>query len=278
MIPDAWGRKFECDGAAVAEATVEPGSIHFAAKAYFFLIMLSAQAERTIAINSDRSMIGFAPSGCIEIVPENSELFSRWEHTKYSLLIAITEKRLLNLAGSEWGEALPEFYLPKLGVVDQKALTIASLIRQELLYNGLKREESLESLITFFGIHALRTYTSLSSKQDRHSFGGLTPAARKRVIDFIHANLSEKLTIEKLASIAELSPSYFARAFRQSFGQTPHELVLTTRLQTARSMILASNVSLAEISQVTGFSSNSHMSTAMKKFFGKNPRQIRHSK
>lgn len=278
MIPEEWGRKFECDGAAVTNSWAGPSSVYFTTKAYFFLIMLSVQPERTIAINSDRSMIGFAPSGCIEIVPENSELFSRWRHTKHSMLIALTEKRLLNLTDKEWGESLPEFFLPKLGVVDQKALDIASLIRQELLCDGLGREESLESLITFFGIHVLRTYTSLSTKQDRNSGGGLTPAARKRVIDFIHANLSEKLTIEKLASIAELSPSYFARAFRQSFGQTPHELVLTTRLQTARNMILASNVSLAEISQATGFSSNSHMSTAMKRVWGESPRQIRHSK
>lgn len=239
--------------------------------------MLSAQPERMIALNSDRSIIGLAPAGCIEIVPQNSELFSRWRHTKHNMLIAITEKRLLNLTHHEWGESLPEFHVPKLGVVDDKALSIVSLIRHELLGSSYGREESIESLLTLFGIHVLRTYTSLNERRNPHTIGGLTPLARRRVIDFIHANLACKLTIEKLASIAELSPSYFSRAFRQSFGQTPHELIITTRLQAARNMIVSSNASLEEISRATGFTSNSHMSTVMKKTWGQNPTQVRHS-
>ncbi|AHG65386.1 AraC family transcriptional regulator [Advenella mimigardefordensis] len=278
-VPDSWGRKYECDGAAVANSLVDPTSIHFTTKAYFFLIMLSAQPDRAIAINSDRPVIGLAPAGCIEIVPESSELFSRWRHTKHSLLIAMTEQHLLNLTNLEWGDSLREFRLPKLGVVDEKALAIASEIRTELICAPFGYEACIDSLLTLFGIHVLRTYTSLNNqaRQKEKIAGGLTPVARKRVLDYIHAHLSEKLAIETLAVVAGLSPSYFTRAFRQSMGQSPHEFIVATRLQAARRMIMTSSAPLSEISKINGFSSNSHMTALMKKTWGQNPTQIRYS-
>lgn len=278
-IPEHWGYRFESAGAAIADAQVDPASIHLKTKAYFFLIMLCAQPERTLAINSDRRLTGFAPTGSIEIVPQDSELFSTWRHTKHTMLIAMTEKRLLQLSGREWGEDPGEFHLPRLGVVDEKALAIAAEMRNELVCASFGYEECLESLLTLFGIHVLRTYTSLNKRpaHDLPVTGGLSPMVRSRVIEYIHTHLSRKITIETLASIAELSPSHFARAFRQSLGQTPHEFVITTRLQLAKKMIQTSSTSLYEISQLTGFSSNSHMSASMKKAWGQNPSQIRHS-
>ena len=278
-VPDSWGRKFEGDGVAVTNSHVAPTAIHFTTKAYFFLIMLAAQPQRTIAINSDRRTINVAPVGCIEIVPEHAELFSQWRHPKHSMLIALTERRLRRLTHHEWGESIPEFHLPRLGVVDKKALAIASEIRNELLTASLFHEESIESLLTLFGIHVLRTYSYLGANQPQKVkiTGGLTPTARKRIVEYIHAHLSKKLTIEKLAAVAELSPSHFARAFRQSLGQSPHEFVLTARLQAAKEMILTSGASLKEISRINGFSSNSHMTTLMKKKWGHNPTQIRYS-
>lgn len=278
-IPEHWGYRFESAGAAIADAQIDPASIHLKTKAYFFLIMLCAQPERTLAINSDRRLTGFAPTGNIEIVPQDSELFSTWRYTKHTMLIAMTEKRLLQLSGHEWGEDPGEFHLPRLGVVDEKALAIATEMRNELVCASFGYEECLESLLTLFGIHVLRTYTNLNKRStyDMPITGGLSPMVRSRVIDYIHTHLAEKITIETLASIAGLSPSHFARAFRQSLGQTPHEFVVTTRLQLAKKMIQTSSTSLYEISQLTGFSSNSHMSASMKKAWGKNPSQIRHS-
>lgn len=278
-IPEHWGYRFESAGAAIADAQVDPASIHLKTKAYFFLIMLCAQPERTLAINSDRRLTGFAPTGSIEIVPQDSELFSTWRYTKHTMLIAMTEKWLLQLSGREWGEDPGEFHLPRLGVVDEKALAIAAEMRNELVCASFGYEECLESLLTLFGIHVLRTYTSLNKRpaHDLPVTGGLSPMVRSRVIEYIHTHLPRKITIETLASIAELSPSHFARAFRQSLGQTPHEFLITTRLQRAKKLIQTSSTSLYEISQLTGFSSNSHMSASMKKAWGQNPSQIRHS-
>ena len=66
------------------------------------------------------------------------------------MLIAFTKRRLLSLTRREWGEHIPEFHLPRLGVVDKKALAIASEIRNELLTASFFYEESIESLLTFF--------------------------------------------------------------------------------------------------------------------------------
>jgi AraC-like DNA-binding protein len=60
--------------------------------------------------------------------------------------------------------------------------------------------------------------------------GGLAPRALRRVRDYIDAHLSEDINVQVLASLAGLSSCYFARAFKQSVGTTPHHYLMERRL------------------------------------------------
>lgn len=105
--------------------------------------------------------------------------------------------------------------------------------------------------------------------------GGLSRAQLGRVLELIDADLSGDLTIAFLAKACGLSPGYFARGFRLSTGMPPHRWMLERRLDKAKDLIRSSRLTLAEISDLCGFASQSHMTRAFRKAHGLTPRAFR---
>lgn len=228
-----------------------------------------------IALNSDRKVIGVAPAGALEIVPAQNEVFARWTQDKQSLRLDIRPERLKRLAGQEFEKETFELQPPKHGLVDDHVRALARLLRHEVENPDFATPESLDALVTVFSTHLLRTYSSLKGRPSRVFAGGLPALSWGRVRDFIQANFAEPLSIEQLASIVQLSPSHFARAFKQTTGQTPHQYVISVRLTNARDWILNTDTPLSQIAKSAGFSSHSHMTAAMQNNWSMGPRELR---
>lgn len=276
-VPADWGPTLELGFGAVSTTKTGPGAIRFNAQAHCILVMLSSQARRHVALNSDRARRANAPAGSLEIVPQGSELFAQWAGHKENLLAALSQERIRRLAGQEFENMDFEWYPPPLGRVDLEALTIARRIREEMHGGAPGAHECVDALLTVLGIHVLRRYSSLGSKPAFRPRGGLPPTTWRRVEDFIRSHLSERLSVDRLAQVARLSPSHFARAFRETSGQAPHQYVLATRVEVARRLILERSGSLEQIAQLSGFSSNSHMTFTMMRLLGVGPTEIRRS-
>ena len=274
-IPNEWGPKHEHDSAAVARTHTGPNAISFTAPAHFALVLFTAQPDRQVALNSSRKQVGLAPVGALEIIPQGSELFSRWEVEKQNLLVAFEGGRLQRLAGAEFDKDSFELHPLPLGTMDREALELAKRMRQELERPGLAHPDYLDALTTLFGIHLLRNYSSLQARTSRQFNGGLSPAAWRRVNDFIQASLSGKLSLEKMAEVAQLSPSHFSRAFHKTTGQSPHQFVIASRLAQAKALITGTSDSLDAIARASGFSSHSHMTTLMNRSWHVTPAQLR---
>src|SRR5262245_56270767 len=88
---------------------------------------------------------------------------------------------------------------------------------------------------------------------------GLPPRALGRVREHIDGNLEKNISIEALASIAGLSLSRFARAFKQSQGVAPHEYLMQCRVRRALELLAATDMSVSEIACASGFSDQSHL-------------------
>lgn len=274
-IPDEWGPKFERDGAAVTRTHTGPNQIGFVTPVHFALVLFTAQPGRQVALNSDRKQVGLAPAGALEIFPQSSDLFARWDVDKENLLVAFDDDRLRRLAGAEFGDDSFELHPLALGSTDREALVLAKRMRHELERPGLAHAEYLDALATLFGIHLLRNHSTLQTRPLRQFHGGLSPAAWRRVNDHIHANLSRKLSLDRLAEVAQLSPSHFSRAFQKTTGQSPHQFVIASRLVQARGLITDTDDPLDEIARATGFSSHSHMTSLMSRSWNVTPAELR---
>jgi len=116
---------------------------------------------------------------------------------------------------------------------------------------------------------------SIGRRGDAAGSGGLAPAVRRRVRDYIDAHLGEALTLDELARVAALSTYHFARMFHVSFGEPPHAWVLGRRLAHARALLARSPEDLAGVARSCGFGNASHLSRAFLRATGVTPGRYR---
>jgi AraC-like DNA-binding protein len=110
------------------------------------------------------------------------------------------------------------------------------------------------------------------------SRGGLAPGALRRVREYITGHLAENIRLEALAEVADLSRCYFARAFKQSVGTSPHAYMMQERLERAKRLLAETNLSLGQVALDSGFSDQSHFSSCFRRHSGVSPRSFRRSR
>ena len=108
--------------------------------------------------------------------------------------------------------------------------------------------------------------------------GGLAPGALRRVREYIDGRLGDSISLDAMATVAELSRCHFARAFKQSVGTSPHAYVVQRRLDRAERLLADTDLSLCQVALDSGFSDQSHFSSCFRKSFGESPRAFRRSR
>ncbi|SEE30168.1 GlxA family transcriptional regulator [Bradyrhizobium erythrophlei] len=92
---------------------------------------------------------------------------------------------------------------------------------------------------------------------------------------FARKNLHTRLTVERLAEAAHLSPRQFRRAFADETGVLPAKAIENLRLEAARLMLADSRHPLETIAQQTGFADRERMRRAFLRVFGQPPQAMR---
>jgi len=105
--------------------------------------------------------------------------------------------------------------------------------------------------------------------------GGLAPWQVARTKRYIEANPTERLSTHGLAVLVRLSDKQFARAFRISVGCPPHAYVLQRRILRAKTLIVETDLPLAQIALEAGLADQAHLSRLFRRFFGATPSAYR---
>ena len=106
--------------------------------------------------------------------------------------------------------------------------------------------------------------------------GGLAPALRRRLVDWLDAHLAQPVTIGEMAAFCALSETHFAHAFRASLGVAPHEWIVARRIDRAAALLRTRRAPLLdEVARATGHASASHLVRRFKAQWGVTPGQYR---
>ncbi len=105
--------------------------------------------------------------------------------------------------------------------------------------------------------------------------GGLAPAVRRRLCDYIDAHLTQPVTLGDLAREAALSEYHFARMFRISFGAAPHAWIAGRRIERARALLRNTALPLAEVAAQCGYANATHFSHRFREALGVAPNAFR---
>lgn len=120
---------------------------------------------------------------------------------------------------------------------------------------------------------------SLLAKQPLHGRGMLVHREDLKKADhYIREHLSENLELKILARVAGLDPTYFHKLYTRAYGKTPAQAVLSRRITAAQIALEEGALSVGEIAELCGFSSQTYFSAIFRQINGMSPMQYRKEK
>jgi AraC family transcriptional regulator len=101
--------------------------------------------------------------------------------------------------------------------------------------------------------------------------GGLLPWQKRKIDRYLREHLEQPLYLDVLAEQISLSASHFCRAFKKSYGTTPHMHIIELRLELAQRLMLSTEDSLSRIALTCGLADQSHLSRLFRRGVGESP-------
>ena len=123
-----------------------------------------------------------------------------------------------------------------------------------------------------------RLYKLVSMIQVAERLAYLPDAKYQRIaaaVDYINKNYCSQIKISTLAEISGVSTRYFGELFSAFFGVAPKEYIIRMRLESAKNLLISSDIPISEIAEVCGFSDVYYFSKIFKKEIGETPTLFR---
>lgn len=100
---------------------------------------------------------------------------------------------------------------------------------------------------------------------------GLRPWQARKVRAYIDSHIAGPVLVAELCDLVQLSETYFSRAFRRTFGKSPHAFVIGRRVQLAAQYMLQTEAPLSDIALQCGFSDQPHLCKHFRQTTGQTP-------
>jgi AraC family transcriptional regulator len=159
-------------------------------------------------------------------------------------------------------------------VRDGTVLAIASVLKRVHATGTDLSDIAASTLAHRLADHLSRHYGGGNS-DDAMPRGALGRASVDRIAEYVDANLSGPLTLDKLAAVATLSPYHFARLFKRTTGLAPHQFVTSRRIDRAMRLLVGSSTSVTDIAAAVGMPNTSHFRRVFRRHTGILPGQLR---
>jgi AraC-like DNA-binding protein len=163
-------------------------------------------------------------------------------------------------------------------ILSRATIDAGADIREVFLFNTnyiqeIDRFDSIEELSVWLtGIMNRFISYSFDFNQVKHS------NVVYKVMEYVKANYSKKLTLDDIARHVYLSRSYLSSIFKEETGQSLFSYVNSVRVEKSRMFLLDNSISLVDISEMCGFEDQSYFTKVFKKAMGVSPKKYRDSR
>ena len=93
----------------------------------------------------------------------------------------------------------------------------------------------------------------------------------EKVINYMGQNLSNRITLDELAEVANFEKSYFIRFFKKESGMPPFKMLKEMRLARASDLIVSTEMKICDVASSLGYNTTSFFISEYKKRFGVTP-------
>lgn len=161
----------------------------------------------------------------------------------------------------------------RFAAADLQIQQLGHLLLMELEAERLGNRLYAESLANALAVHLIREYSTIKKTVRQYS-DGLSKSKLQQAISYIQEHLERDLSLDEIAAEVNLSAYHFARLFKQSTGLAPHQYQIRCRVERAKELLQAGEMTIADIATQVGFYDQSHLSRHFKRIFGVSPKVI----
>jgi AraC family transcriptional regulator len=235
-----------------------------AVRDHLVVVHLDGPVAVAVVLGKHRERRTVRPGG-VNVLPGGMDHGVRLEGSLESLHVYLRDT-VLREVGAELlgGDPARIEVVPRLGYQDPLIEQLALGIREALTAPDPASTVYADQLARGLGARLLRAHSNRSPQQAEPPRGGLTRTQLARAIEFMDANLGERLALGEVAGAVGLSPAHFIRQFKARTGVTPHKYLVRLRLERAKRLLRETDSSIAQIAFECGFSHQEHMT----RFFG----------
>jgi AraC family transcriptional regulator len=101
--------------------------------------------------------------------------------------------------------------------------------------------------------------------------GRLLAWQARKVRAYIDTHITGPMLVAELGALVQLSEAHFSRAFRRTFGQSPHAFVIGRRVELAAQYMLETEATLSDIALRCGFTDQPHLCRHFRQITGRTP-------
>jgi len=212
-------------------------------------------------------------AGTVFIVPASVDLSIDWPDS-IEIIIMQPEEHLLR----ETFCLEPRFYeingtrnVEKISC--KESISLSHLIWDEVCRRGGQDKPYLTAL----SLVLMRTlaHIALNDRVSSDNKAGLSKSACQQIEAYLSQNFHKALSVPDMAALVGISAGHFSTCFRNSFGQTPHQYLMGLRLDEAERRLRKTVEPISEIARLLNFSSQSHLTTALRKHRQLTPGELR---
>ncbi|GAA6135248.1 AraC family transcriptional regulator [Oceaniserpentilla sp. 4NH20-0058] len=178
-----------------------------------------------------------------------------------------------HIAGKKLIEQLPTLIHIKSenGQLSTKLQTLIELIAEEATMLGTGGETVVAHLADIIVIQAIRYWIEHSPEANLGWVGALKDPKVGKALAIMHAHPETHWTVGQLASQAGMSRSGFSARFTEVIGTSVKQYLTEWRMNLARMKIMQSSISLMDLAEELGYTSEAAFSRAYKRVFGVPP-------
>src|ERR1700723_3430226 len=186
------------------------------------------------------------------------------------LQLSISDAALMASSDGAYGEVELR---PSRKFADRRLSAIVAAVHAEMVAGFPSGRLFLDSVeqamaVTLVNGHAVRHHPVQFSR------GGLGSARLRRIKELVHAKMEDDLSLDQMARSVGLSTAHFARMFRKSTGETPHQFVLHQRLGRAKALLRAPHARVLDVAVACGFKTQQHFAQVFRDAWGVSPTEF----
>ncbi|MBV2143093.1 AraC family transcriptional regulator [Falsochrobactrum sp. TDYN1] len=206
------------------------------------------------------------PAGTIFYIPAHYSMVITWPEAVQFLSVTVDETDDTILSSTRIPASTVRFS-------SKQCLQISEIILEQLQEVAADNANYLSSLYSVLVNLLMRNAQVAQTAGGAQS--GLSAYACGQIETYLKTNFRNPVSVPEMAATLGISAGHFATCFRESFGQTPHQYLMKLRLDEAERCLCETDMPISEIAARLSFSSQSHLTTALRKHRQLTPGEIR---